>query len=308
MWGRDPAAIGEVLFQFNYYILILELNAISVPLKPGAMESGGSPTTEACSRRTETRNGSDIGRRSCLKLLGGVAASATGIAAGTNVARAASGNYGELGFGEGPYGGGDGGLAVSTLGATSVTATSARFAGELSDLGGASAADCYFAWRAVGASSWNTTGARTLSTTGTFVTEIGGLSAGIEYEYRAVAAGSGGDTASGNTVRFTTDAASAAPAVDSYSVTEAGSPNPHAEITAEWRVSDPDRDLDTVTVAVLDPSGTVVASSTTTASGGRDSGTDAFTVKHAKGRTFYVRVTVTDAVGNSDSGIRSVTE
>jgi subtilisin len=272
------------------------------------MESGESPTREACSRRTETRSGSDIGRRSCLKLLGGVAASAAGIAAGTDVVRAASDDHGELGFGEIPYGGGDGGLSVSTLGATSVTATSARFAGELSDLGGASAADCYFAWRAVGVSSWNTTGTRTLSTTGTFVVEVGGLSTGTEYEYRAVAAGSGGDTVSGNAVTFTTDAGSTAPTVDRYSVTEAGSPNPHCEITAEWRVSDPDGDLDTVTVAVLDPSGAVVAEETTAATGGRDSGTDAFSIKHAKGRTFYVRVTVTDAVGHSDSGIRSVTE
>lgn len=273
------------------------------------MESGRPRDREAYSYHTDARNGSGIGRRACLKLLGAATVSAVGIAAGSDTVRAASDGYGSAGHGEGTYGGEDSsGLVVSTLDPTSVTTTSARLTGELSDLGEAGSADCRFEWRAVGDSAWNATSARTLSSAGAFVAEIGGLVSGTDYEYRAAAVGSSGDTVAGHRVAFTTEGGSTAPAVESYSVTEAGAPNPHCEITAEWSVSDSDGDLDTVTVAVLDASGTAIVSSTTSVSGGRDGGTDEITIKHAKGRAFDVTVTVTDASGNSDSRTRSVTE
>lgn len=370
------------------------------------MEASGNDGRDGYSRRAGTRNDSRIGRRECLKLLGATTATVAGVAAGSGVGRAASGNYGEAGFGEGLYGG-DGGIGVSTRDATSVDATSATLVGELSDLdgaasadcyfewrragasgwtattkqtlsstgsfsaslsgledgvdyeyravgaaadgdvdtgstvafatveepptvstgaasditdsattlngelsdlGGASSADCAFEWRSVGTSSWNTTAARTLSNAGPFSADISGLSNGADYEYRAVATASDGDTGTGSTVAFATDGGNAAPLVDSYSVTEAGSPNPHCEITAEWSVSDADGDLETVGVEVVDAAGSVVDSTTTSVSGASADGADSFTVKHATDRTFDVVVAVTDAAGNSDGRTREVTE
>jgi len=351
-------------------------------------------------------DGSTIGRRECLKLAGVVVASAAGMAAESDVVRAASNGYGEGGHGEGPYGG-DGGFGVSTqavtnvdtasatlggdlfdLGETSsadcyfewrrtgtsswsattkqtlsstgpysaslsgledgvdyeyravgeasdgdtttgstvtfsttddspavttdgssnVTGSSATLNGSLNDLGNASAADCAFEWRSVGAASWNGTTTQTLSTTGSFSVDVSGLSNGTDYEYRAVVTASDGDAATGGTTSFTTDSGSSAPSVDSYSVTEAGSPNPHCEITADWSVSDADGDLQNVAVVVSDSSGAVVDSAGTGASGSTASGTETFKLKHVNGQTFDIAVTVTDTAGNSDSRTRSVTE
>jgi len=98
------------------------------------------------------------------------------------------------------------------------------------------------------------------------------------------------------------------PAVDRYEVTEAGSPNPHADIVAEWDVSDADGDLAEVTVEVLDESGAVADSSTTSVDGDVAYGVDYFEIKNADGQTFEVRVTVTDADGNESSAARSVQE
>jgi subtilisin len=94
----------------------------------------------------------------------------------------------------------------------------------------------------------------------------------------------------------------AAPVVDSYTVTEAGSPNPHAEITADWAVSDPDGDLSEVRVVVEETGD----SSTTSVSGSSASGSDEFKIKHGGGSTYDVTLTVTDATGNTTSEIQSV--
>lgn len=198
--------------------------------------------------------------------------------------------------------------AVTTDTPSNVTDSGATLNGSLTDLGGASAADCAFEWRPIGATSWNATKTWTRSSVGSFSAEVGGLSSGTDYEYRAVATASDGDTATGGTSSFTTTTGRSAPTVDSYSVNEAGSPNPHCEITAQWSVSDADGDLDTVSVTVTDTAGTLVDSRTTAASGGSASGTDEFKIRHANGRTFDVTVTVTDAAGGSDSRTGSVTE
>ena len=198
--------------------------------------------------------------------------------------------------------------SVTTDAPSTVTTSSATLNGSLDDLGNASSVDCAFEWRAVGTASWNSTATQTRSSTGTFSADVSGLSSGTDYEYRAVVTASDGDDAVGGIASFTTDAGSTAPSVDAYSVTEAGSPNPHCEITADWSVSDADGDLDAVEVTVSDTSGTVVDAARTDVSGRSASGTDEFTVKHARGRTFDVRVTVTDAERNSDGRTRTVTE
>ncbi|PSQ17817.1 serine protease [Halobacteriales archaeon QS_8_69_26] len=96
-------------------------------------------------------------------------------------------------------------LSVSTDSASSVGTSSATLNGTLNDLGGASSADCYFEWRQSGASSWNVTSGQTLSSTGSFSEDISGLSESTDYEYRAVADASDGDSDTGSTSTFTTD-------------------------------------------------------------------------------------------------------
>jgi len=208
-------------------------------------------------------------------------------------------------------GSGDSAPAVTTGSASNVTESGATLSGSLDDLGGASSADVGFEYRQTGASSWTATATKTLSGTGSYSRDVSGLDAGTEYEFRAVATASDGDTATGTTGAFTTDEGSTgdtAPAVDSYTVTEAGSNNPHAEITAEWTVSDADGDLDRVTVDVIDSSGSVVDSATNAASGGSDSGSEFFKIKKVRNETFDVTLTVTDAAGNAASATRTVTE
>jgi len=98
------------------------------------------------------------------------------------------------------------------------------------------------------------------------------------------------------------------PSIDRYQVTEAGSPNPDANILAEWDVSDPDGDLASGLIEVVDATGTVVASSETSISGDVYYGVDYFVIKHVRGQTFDVNLTVTDAAGHEATATASVTE
>ncbi len=94
---------------------------------------------------------------------------------------------------------------VSTDEPTDVTATSATLRGELTDLGGADTAECYFEYREQGATSWTTTPPETHDGTSAFTRGISGLSRSVtEYEYRAVIETSDGDDATGAIRRFTT--------------------------------------------------------------------------------------------------------
>ena len=201
-------------------------------------------------------------------------------------------------------------VAVSTDSASGVGTDTATLNGTLSDLGGASSSDVHFEYRQVGADSWSTTTAQTLSSTGAFDESVSNLSSSTDHEFRAVAEASDGDTDIGTTSAFTTDSSTSnsPPAVDSYSVTEAGSPNPHAEITVDWSVSDGDGNLDGVSVEVLDSSGARADSASSNVSGSSASGSYSFTVKHARNERFEVTLTVTDTVGASVSASRFVSE
>ena len=117
----------------------------------------------------------------------------------------------------------------------------------------------------------------------------------------------GATDSSSETVSVTSDSASA-PAVDSYSVTEAGKNDPHVDITADWTVSDSDGDLSSVEVTVYDSSGSAVRSSTTSVSGSSASGTDSFSIKKVDNQTFDVTIVVTDSAGATASRTQSVTE
>lgn len=197
--------------------------------------------------------------------------------------------------------------AVTTKSASNITDTSVTLNGSLDDLGSASAADAYFKWRQVGASTWNKTGAQTLSSTASFDEDLSGIDSGTDYEYEAVAEASDGDTATGSTVTFTTESSNTAPTIDSYSVTEAGSPNPHVEITADWSVSDADGNLDTVVVEVFNSSGSLVDSAMTNVNGSSASGTDSFKIKQAEDTSYDVKLTVTDTKNSSNSETKTIT-
>mgnify|MGYP003835955859 CR=1 FL=1 len=201
----------------------------------------------------------------------------------------------------------DDNVAVDTEPATDVTDSSATLQGVLNDLGGADSADVSFEWRVAGTNDATETSTQTLTATGRFSEGISGLSSDTFYEYRALATASDGDVDASAWSSFKTEQGSdEAPVVDSFSVSEAGSPNPHAKITADWVVSDVDGDLDSVVVEVLD-GGSVVDSATTQVSGGSASGTDVFEIKHGGGTTYDVELTVTDESGLTATETRTVT-
>lgn len=248
-------------------------------------------------------------RRACLKMAGTLIAAGSGVSATSGRATAGTDGYGEGGYGHGGYGGSsDSSVTVSTNSPTNLTDSGATLNGSLDDLGGAGSADCYFEWRESGVSTWNTTSAQSRSSTGSFSEDITGLSSATEYEFRAFATASDGDTDTGSTKTFTTSSSDHAPTIDYYSVTEAGSPNPHAEITAEWDVGDADGDLAVVKIGIYDSDGNLLDVHQNSVSGSDATGTDKFTIKHVKGQTFHVVLTVTDAAGNSTSQTTDVTE
>jgi len=191
---------------------------------------------------------------------------------------------------------------------SNVTDSSVTLNGSLDDLANAASADCYLLWRETGASSWNATATQTLSSTGQFSADLSGLSSSTEYEYMTVTEASDGDTNTGRVTYFTTKSASDIPVIDSYSAVEAGSPNPHFEVTADWNVSDPNGNLDVVKVEVLDSSDSAVGASISRVGGSSASGTDQIKVKSVNNQTFDVRITVIDTRNNSTSQTKTLTE
>ncbi|WP_396610542.1 DNRLRE domain-containing protein [Haloferax sp. S1W] len=199
--------------------------------------------------------------------------------------------------------------AVTTGSATNVGETTATLEGSLDDLGNAASADVGFEYREVGASSWSGTTPQTLSATGGFSTAVDGLASGTDYEFRAVVDASDGDTATGSSVPFTTtESTNHPPAIDDYTVTELGSPNPHAEIIADWAVSDADGNLRRVMVEVVDSGGQTVGRSETSVGGTSATGRDEFKIKHVRGERFDVTLTVTDSDGATANATQSVRE
>lgn len=260
--------------------------------------------------RKVDRDESRWNRRSYLKLLGATAPPLVASSGATDVARAASGSgFGEGQFGAAGYGGASAepALAVATSSATDLTDSTATLNAEVTDLGGATSVDVSFEYRISGASSWSATNTQVLTATGGVSTTVTGLRSDTTYEFRVVAAASDGDTATGEIRTLKTRAASTPPAVDQFRLSEQNSPNPHATITASWRVSDADSDLRTVTFDITTPDGRLVSSTTTTVSGGSASGTDSHTIKRGGGATYYCTVTVTDSQSQTVSQTKAIT-
>lgn len=198
-------------------------------------------------------------------------------------------------------------FVVDTERPTDVTADSATLEGTIEGLGGADSADVNFEWREAGTDGQNETPTQTLASTGGFSAGIDVLLADTSYEFRATATASDGDVAASAWASFTTEEAvgNRAPVVDSLSGSATSTGN-HAEVTADWSVSDPDGNLDTVTVEVWN--GYFPEGSTSTGVGGdAASGSDTLTIEWGAGMTYEVRLTVTDDAGGSVTETRTVT-
>jgi hypothetical protein len=110
-----------------------------------------------------------ISRRSWLKTLG-VGASLISLESGS--VAATSDGYGISGYGAGEYGDPDTGLTVTTDGASDVDETNVTLNGSLTDLGGTSFVDVYFAYRHTNVTTWSATATQTASSAGGFSAAI----------------------------------------------------------------------------------------------------------------------------------------
>lgn len=196
--------------------------------------------------------------------------------------------------------------SVRTGDASAVGETTATVDAELTDVGGAFSATVAVEYREAGADAWQSTDAASRSAPGAVAFDLGGLADGTEYEYRAVATASDGDAATGAVRTFVTRTAERPPAVDGLRVSEDSPPNPHAELSVDWAVSDADGDLDATTVTVRDDRGRVVERWTSDGYGGADSGSEYAKLKHGAGERYTVAVTVTDHAGHTTTERTSV--
>lgn len=244
-------------------------------------------------------SGHTITRRPYLKLLGLTATPALA----RSVEATTETGYGAGGYGNDGYGGGtdDGNVpSVLTQTVTSVTEGSATLTGELESLDGADSARCSFEWRKAGGADWTTTGGQIRTTTGTFSETLDELETATEYEFRAIAETSTAE-AIGEISTFETavgDSSPEPPTVDTYTVGEDSPPNPHAEIYADWTVSDTEGELETVLIEVYADGGTSpLESATTSVDGTEASGSNSFKIKDGGGDAYRIELTVTDTSG-----------
>jgi len=199
---------------------------------------------------------------------------------------------------------GDASVAVSTGDATNVGTDSATLNGSLDDLGGADSADCYFEYRETGSNAWTATSGQTIGSTGSFSEDVSGLSSDTDYEFRAVADASDGDSNAGATNGFTTGSSSGdgAPAIDRFELTDDGNPA-WTRYYVDWEVSDGDGDLSAVTSEMVDGSGAVLDSQRSSAGGSSAAGTHYLESKSAASE---IRLVVTDGSGNETGASKSV--
>lgn len=93
---------------------------------------------------------------------------------------------------------------VTTADATDVTESSATLSGSLDDLGSADSCTVWFDYRVSGG-SWQSSATEEYAEPWQFTIDVGGLSPGTEYEYRARAEGDDGTYGYGDRRTFTTD-------------------------------------------------------------------------------------------------------
>lgn len=241
-----------------------------------------------------------------MKLLGATSASIVGLQT-VNPSQAATsdsgyghGGYGADGYGESSI---DSTLSVRTDDATDVTESSATLTGSLTDLGSASSAEVGFDYLLAGTDSdaWEPTSSQSLSAIESFSLTVEELEGGSEYEFRAAADASEEDRTVGTSAFFTTLSSSQGPVVDQFTLSEKGRPNPHAQLSAEWQVSDEDGNLETVEFSVKEGQYNEVESTTVSVSGLSASGTESFNINHGGGETYNCTITVVDSQSQTDS-------
>jgi len=125
-----------------------------------------------------------------------------------------------------------------------------------------------------------------------------------DHTLDATVTDSGGNTSS-SSVSVTTDNTedtSSAPTIDSFALTDNSNPA-WTRYDVDWDVSDADGDLSSVASELVDGSGTVLDSDSSSVGGGSASGTHEV---QSKGSASKVVLTVTDAAGNSTSDSKSI--
>lgn len=190
-------------------------------------------------------------------------------------------------------------LVVETGPVGDVTSSSATLSGDLSETN-AETTDVFFDLREADATEWSRTEAGSLSEPGLFDRTVTELAADSEYRYRAVATADD-ETVTGETRSFAT-AEPAPPSVDRLSVEEDSPPNPHAELDVEWAVSDPDGELDAVTIEVTgDGSRSTSQSAEVSVDGETANGLETFEFNHGAGSTYEIELTVTDGTNTTSA-------
>lgn len=193
--------------------------------------------------------------------------------------------------------------SVTTLEPQDVTPTSATLRGDLRDLGGADAVDARFEWRPVDGTAWTVAGEQSLGAAGEFTHTLSGLDGETGYEVRAVV-GSDGDADTGSIVGFVTPAVpepDGAPTIEAVEAFDR-SGSVWTRFDVDWRVSDEERDLDTV-VTTLEHDGRTVAAESTAVTGSTASYTH---VLRVRGDVDTVRVFANDTSNETASETLSV--
>lgn len=273
------------------------------------------PPTDEPETESSTLSTPSVGRRGYLGLLGASVGSAL---LGTQPASAQEGGYGVGEYGLGGYGGSEDGSAdppevpddepddapddsqpnVLTVSADA-EASAATLSGLVWTLGGADSARTRFEYRRADTEAWSETDASTQSRWGTFEHTVTDLDPSTQYEYRAVVT-VGDDSSVGDIQSFGTLAADqSSPSVDQLSITDVSSTDSRLELLVDWEVSDPDGDLESVSVLISDGGSTLdwveVPVSGTTARGARTLSAPA----DADG-LYKITVAVSDEAGNLD--------
>ena len=125
---------------------------------------------------------------------------------------------------------------------------------------------------------------------------------GNSYTVELTVTDGAGNTASDTASATETEDTSSAPTIDTFAVSTRTT-GPWTRVTTDWAVSDADGDLDSVTSELLDSSGAVLASTTTSVSGSGASGSHE---DRTRSTATDVRLSVTDAAGNTTTSTKSV--
>jgi len=125
---------------------------------------------------------------------------------------------------------------------------------------------------------------------------------GNDYTVDATVTDSNGNTGSDSTTVSETEDTDSAPTIDTFELTNDSNPA-WTRYYVDWTVSDDDGDLASVTSELLDSSGNVLDSDSSSVSGSSASGTH---YVESKSSASEIRLTVTDEAGNSTSDSKSI--